>query len=202
MGYKRTTEPTSEPITTAEAKSHCRVDHTADDTYIDTLIATARRWCEDYRNTTAFTTTWTLKLDCFPSRDSYYGSLETGRIDLPMPPVASVTSVAYIDDNGDSQTVSASDYTLDNSGTLRASIYPAHGVTWPSTRAQRGAVTVVYVAGAAATGAIPPTFKHAVKLLVGHWYENREGVLTGTISKEIEFSVKALLDMEDASVVG
>ena len=202
MGYKRTTEPTSEPITTAEAKTHCRVDHTADDTYIDTLIATARRWCEDYRNTTAFTTTWTLKLDCFPSRDSYYGSLDTGRIDLPRPPVASVTSVAYIDDNGDSQTVSASDYTLDNSGTLRASIYPAYGVTWPSTRAQRGAVTVVYVAGAATTGAIPATFKQAVKLLVGHWYENREGVLTGTISKEIEFSVKALLDMEDASVVG
>lgn len=202
MGYRRTTEPTSEPITTAEAKTHCRVDHTADDTFIDTLISTARRWCEDYRNSTAYTTTWTLKLDCFPSRDAAYGSLETGRIDLPRPPIASVTSVAYVDSDGNNQTVSASDYVLDNSGNMSGAIYPAYGVSWPSPREQKNAVTVVYVAGHATTAAISPAFKHAVKLLVGHWYENREGVLTGTISKEIEFAVKALLDQEDCSTVG
>lgn len=33
----------------------------------------------------------------------------------------------------------------------------------------------------------------AVKLIVGHWNENREAVLTGTISKEIEFAVESLV---------
>lgn len=202
MGYKRTTEPTSEPITTAEAKSHCRVDHTADDTLIDTYISAARRWCEDWQNRTAYTTTWTLKLDCFPDRDTGVGAQRAARIDLPRGPVASVTSIVYVDSDGNNQTIDASDYVLDNSGTMGNSVYPAYGEVWPTPRNQPNCVTVVYVAGAATTGAIPATFKQAVKLLVGHWYENRESVLVGTISKEIEFAATALLAMEDASTVG
>jgi hypothetical protein len=31
---------------------------------------------------------------------------------------------------------------------------------------------------------------------VAHWYEYRGAVLTGTISKEIEFAVKSLLDSQ------
>lgn len=33
----------------------------------------------------------------------------------------------------------------------------------------------------------------AVKLLVGHWYENRESVTIGGISKKLEFSLDAIL---------
>jgi hypothetical protein len=35
--------------------------------------------------------------------------------------------------------------------------------------------------------------KHAIKLLVAHWFRNREAVLVGTISKDMEKAVDALL---------
>lgn len=32
-----------------------------------------------------------------------------------------------------------------------------------------------------------------VKLLINHWYSNREGVVIGTISKEMEFSLRSII---------
>lgn len=32
-------------------------------------------------------------------------------------------------------------------------------------------------------------YKIAVKLLIGHWYENRSAVVVGTVSKDLEFSL-------------
>lgn len=48
----------------------------------------------------------------------------------------------------------------------------------------------------AGEGAVPPavnnTQKHAARLLVGHWYENREGVVEGSLS-EAPMAVRMLL---------
>lgn len=41
--------------------------------------------------------------------------------------------------------------------------------------------------------AAPEDIKQAVKLLVGNWFENREGVIIGTITTELELAVKMLL---------
>lgn len=42
-------------------------------------------------------------------------------------------------------------------------------------------------------GEIPRAAKRAMLMLLAHWYRNRESVIAGTISKEIEFSVDACL---------
>ena len=42
-------------------------------------------------------------------------------------------------------------------------------------------------------GVVPEKAKQAIKLLCGHWYENRESVLVGSISKQLEFTLTALL---------
>ena len=57
----------------------------------------------------------------------------------------------------------------------------------------RSSTHVTYVAGGATAGEIDPRVKQAVLLMIGHWYENREAVLTGTISKEVEHAVQALM---------
>ena len=42
-------------------------------------------------------------------------------------------------------------------------------------------------------GEVPSRVLQAIRLLVGHWYANRESVVTGTTATEIPFTVKALL---------
>lgn len=76
---------------------------------------------------------------------------------------------------------------------------PAIGAEWPSTICEPGAVTVTcqagYAADAEASEGIPDDIKVAGKLLVGHWYMNREGV--GRDMSELPLSVSALLGPYD-----
>ena len=41
---------------------------------------------------------------------------------------------------------------------------------------------------------MPAPIMHAIKLLVGHWYQNREAVSVGVAVAELPRAVKALLD--------
>jgi len=38
--------------------------------------------------------------------------------------------------------------------------------------------------------------KHAVKMLVAHWYENRRAVVTGTTPVQVPIAVESLLSVE------
>ena len=181
-GLALVTAPTVEPISTAEAKAHLRVDISEDDTYIDTLIKASRTYCENFLFRRLINSTWDLYLDCFPSI-----------LLLPYPPASSVTSITYVDGAGDSQTLATTEYATD----IRqepARIIPAYGKSWPSIRGQNNAVTVRYVAGyGAAATAVPAAIIHAMKLLIGNWYEQRESVIVGTIATKTPDAVENLL---------
>lgn len=43
-------------------------------------------------------------------------------------------------------------------------------------------------------GVLPAPLLHAIKLMIGNFYENREPVLVGTISAALPFSFEYLLD--------
>jgi len=183
MTFIVTTAPNTEPVTTAEVKTHLRIDHALDDAYIVTLIALARQYVEDYTRRALFTQTITAKYDRFSSCFL-----------LERPMLQSVTSIAYIDTAGSSQTLATANYTVDIASTP-ARITLAYGYTWPSTRDITNAVTIVYVAGWATTAAIPPPLRHALLMMVGHWYENRESVVNSiAIPKIMPFAVQSLLD--------
>jgi uncharacterized phiE125 gp8 family phage protein len=64
-----------------------------------------------------------------------------------------------------------------------------------STSAGGSAIDLSGGTGAFFIGEIPASVKTAMKLLVGHWYENRETVNIGNITSTLEFTVKALLGM-------
>ena len=183
LSYTLSTGPASEPMTTAEAKAHLRVDHTDDDTYIDTLIASARQHVEQVTGRILVNQTWVAKADRF-----------TELFELRHNPISSVSSITYVDVDGASQTATDSLYTVDTDH-LPARVYLAYNQSWPSTRSQRNAVTITYVAGyGSASTNVDAALIHAVKFLVGHWYENREPVVLGTISTNIPITVKRLLD--------
>lgn len=260
MGLIQTIEPGAEPISLAEAKDHLRLEGYADeDTLVGGIRSAARAYVETFTTRQVVTASWQLTLDWFPSV-----------IELPHPPLQTVTSITYVDTAGDTQTLATSVYTVDNTG-LIGRIYPAYNQSWPSTRSQPNAVTVTYVAGyatpftavaatdvltwdgatpvdaethylttsggedgalpaplavrtrywvrdttgvtcklaassggAAVTitttgtgthfiGRIPENIIQAMKLLIGHYWENREGVVTGTIATELPLAVENLL---------
>lgn len=184
MPFALSSAPATEPVTTAELKSHLRVDSTDEDTLIASLGTAARQYVEEQTRRALVTQTWVLKLDEFPESD--------GEILLPRPPLVSVSSVTYVDTAGSTQTLSSSVYSVDTTDTP-GRITLAYDQTWPTVRDQRNAITVTYVAGYGAASAVPDALKAAIKLLVGHWFTNREGVVTGTIATEIPMAVDALL---------
>lgn len=166
---KVTTEPESEPITLDEAKIHLRVSHDDEDELITILIQAAREIIEQSLNRSLITQTRTIKLDYFP---------RCNHIVLPYGPISSQADnieVTYIDENEDSQTLSADDYWVDSSSNIPKIVVKN---SWPSTFTMPNAVTVEYVAGYGEAVAVPKAIKQAIYLRLGHLYENRESVLT------------------------
>ena len=159
-------------VTTAEAKTHMRVDHSTDDTYIDTLIDVATTQVQAETGFKLLDQAVELRADSF--RDD--GLLDPRNADimrLRVGPVSAVTSVKYDDGDDSEQTFSSSSYwedILSVPGRVRVK------TQWPETRDKIAAVRVRLQVGYATASVVPEHFKLAVKLLVGHWYENREEV--------------------------
>jgi len=191
-GLKLVTGPSVEPVTLSEAKTHMRVDHDDEDSLISALIVAARERIdgkEGILNRAIIQQTWELTLDDeFPDE-----------IEIPLPPLQSVSSITYVDTDGDTQTLAADQYRVIDS-VEPARIVPANDVTWPTPREQTEAIMVKFVAGHEDSGAspqdladnVPQVIKQAILLTVSHWYEHREAVHMGT-SESLPMGVDALL---------
>lgn len=151
------TGPTQEPVTLAEARAQCRVDHVLEDAKIAGYIVAARELVEGMTGRALAVQTFELTLDDFPR----------WTIHLPRAPVTSITSIAYTDSAGSPQTVAAGDYLLDASQ-LIARITPAYGKAWPASRGDAGNVKVRFVAGEAQP---PESLRLAVRLKVESLYD-------------------------------
>jgi len=186
MALTLITPAAEEPITVAEAKASpsLRVATATDDTAIGTLITTARKLAETYTLHALVTQTWELVLDGFP----------TGGIIVPMPPLQSVSSIKYIDGNGDEQTLDALLYSVDDDS-IPGLIVPAYGETWPVTRDEVNAVRVRFVAGFGDASDVPEDIKSWIKIMVGTMYDNPQGIVVGqTVMSIPRTFVDGLLD--------
>lgn len=182
------TGPTLEPLSVAVVKAHARITTDAEDALVAALISNARQVVEEDDNLALLTQTWEYSLDAFPSvtRDN-----PDGTIVLPRPPVQSVTSITYTDEDGVAQTHSASLYTLD-SRSFPGRIVPAYDEAWPSTRAVPNAVIVKYVAGFGGDEAdVPERIRQAMLIMIATGLEHREDLVTGTIVAQLR-SVRSL----------
>ncbi len=169
-----------EPITLAEVRQHLRLpDNEVEDTLLVSLITTARSYCEHYTRRALAEQTLEVYLDRFPISDL---------IELPCPPLQSVTEIGYKDSNGEEMILSPSDYLVDVD-CEPGRILPVVGTNWPVfTPYPASPVRIRFVAG---YEDLPISIRLAMLLLVGHWYENREA--TGNASSVIDFSVHSLL---------
>jgi uncharacterized phiE125 gp8 family phage protein len=166
--------PTVEPVTVDELKLHCRINGTAEDTLLPIYIAAARAKAEGELGRALVHQTWRQRLDQFGSRDAQ--GCVTSEIRLEKPQVRSVTSVTYIDPNGDEQTLAADRYALDSS-TLPGWLLPADGMDWPETADVINAVSIDFVAGFGAdASSVPADVRAWILLTAAFLYANREAM--------------------------
>jgi uncharacterized phiE125 gp8 family phage protein len=182
------------PVSVADAKEHLRiVDTTEDDAYVGQLVDAATTWCEDYCDRTFADKEYTVAFDDF------FGT----RIELPRPPVrlnavssGATVTISYVDTGGATQTLTFSqsgtqEFRLDRDH-VPALVYPLYLGVWPSVRLDDKAVQITYLAGYGGAANVPTPAKHAIKMLVGHWYLSREAV--GNAGQNVPMGVAALLE--------
>jgi uncharacterized phiE125 gp8 family phage protein len=170
--------------------------YSAEDTLISDFIKAVRTWCQDYQGFSYITQTWDLSLLDWPRGQNY--------IELPYSPLQSAPLapvVTYYDTDDVATVWAATNYLVDtdfNPGRIVLN----YGGTWPTEtlRLSKG-VVIRYVAGYGLTGAsVPDEIKLALKMLVGHFYENREATFNQAL-KEVPLA-RELLDINKVNWFG
>jgi uncharacterized phiE125 gp8 family phage protein len=182
--YSLTTPPASEPVTLDEAKLFARVDGTADDALVTSLIVTARQNVEGQTGRSFIDQTRTATLDFLPNANEY---------ELAFRPISSVTSIKAYNDDGTFEGLDVgTDIIVDQANARIALKADAASITGDR---QMNVFEIVYVAGYGATAAaVPEWAKTAIKMLVSTWYENRESVAIGTTANKIPLNVQLIID--------
>lgn len=180
MGLVRTVSPAAQPLELAELAAYLKIPEEQLGTasvqaYLTGLLNGAVECCERVARRALITQTWQLTLDGFCDERNFavYDCRRGWLIEAPRPPLIAVTSIQYVDNDGATQTLAASEYQVD-AKEEPGRILQAYGRTWPSTRDQANAVTVTYTAGYGASGtSVPDEIKARLKAHCAYCHENR-----------------------------
>lgn len=188
MHTRVVTQPTYLPVTMAEARQWCRIDAdiTAHDWDLTLLIRAMTKFAENLTGRSFVQRELELILDCFPCRV----------IELPYPPLVSVSSISYLDGDGATQTLEGSPSQFQVSTSREPGhVRPLYLESWPSTRSELEAVKIRYIAGYASFSALPPELKLWMNARMATLFENREQIIIGNIVNDLPRAfVDGLLD--------
>jgi uncharacterized phiE125 gp8 family phage protein len=172
------TAPTCEPIVIADVEAHSRLGSGAiaalgETDAVNIFISAVRQRCEAITRRQLINATWDLILDGFPyNRDP---------IEIPLPPLRSITSITYIDSDGVTQTLSSSLYRVICEGTVitpncqPGKVFPIVNTSWPVTIQDFETVIITFAAGYGTAGsAVPQGIKNWLLMNIANLWENRE----------------------------
>jgi len=180
--YIRRVDATVEPLSTADAKSFLRVVDSAEDSDVDRCVKAAREHLEAWTSRLFITQTWDYFTDDF-----------TESLCLYKAPIASISSVKYIDYSGTLVTLDPSRYQQDLTSEP-ARLAPVYAMPWPVTRRDLNAVQVRFIAGYGADGsAVPTNYLQALRYCTKHFYDNRDMVISGVIATEVPKTLDAVV---------
>lgn len=186
--------PPGQLVSLELAKQHLRIDHDDDDQLIELYLAAAQAMIDgpggwlgrcvgvqelELRFDGFVTPIWGWNYDSgglfWGASPDYYSVFNAawpaGRVRLPFPPLVSVTSVTYEDQDGQMQELPSANYLATDEG-----LDAAFGTTFPSGRWEANAVRVRYQAGYPTP---PSSIVAAILLMIGDLYDNRATVETG-----------------------
>lgn len=183
MALVMTSAPVSEPLTVEEAKAHLRVDGTAEDVLIGSLILTSRLHIESALSLALIDQAWTLQLDHWPRGND---------IEIPLSPLKAVTGVRVRTASGDWLTVPSTSYLVDLASKPPRLVWNA--ATRPDPGVLTAGIEIGFDAGFGPAAAhVPAPIRHALLLLIAHWYERREAVEIGSGAARVPEAVSDLI---------
>ncbi len=161
-GLTLVTPPSAEPVTVADAKAHSRISIDTDDSQVAGFISAARAYCESRICRSLLPQTWRLALRHWPGRSYATGPRDFSTlaeyhrfnfIELPRPPIRSITSFTYTDVSGNVFSMSqgysnaVGNYLLDADSEPARIYLPFSGI-WPTTILAPGSpIQITYVGG-------------------------------------------------------
>lgn len=167
MTITELTPPVGEPLTLAETKAHLRIDGSAEDDLISSLIRTAREHLERETGLALLTSTFRLYLDDWPP---------SRVIQIAKGPVQTIEAVTVYDADGLPGDVDASGFVLDGGARPARLVLPLQPVPGQAING----IEIDFTAGFGATGAdVPDTLKRAMLLHAALLYEFRGAVAPG-----------------------
>ncbi|HEV7259720.1 MAG TPA: phage head-tail connector protein [Bosea sp. (in: a-proteobacteria)] len=160
------TPPALEPVSLAEAKIFLRLDQSAEDDLLATLITAARLMVEAASGRLLVDQAWRVVIDRWP---------DGGEIRLPLSPVSAITAARVYDVLGTAQPVAPGALQLDT--VADPPVIRLAGEV-PEIGRPRGAIEIDVVAGFAPTAAaVPALLRQAVLRLAARWFEQRGDVV-------------------------
>jgi len=183
---------------------------TPDDALVDTLIAMATSQVEVITEYQLNTTSYRQYFNGWPTQ-TIIGSVKSNKvIELLKPPLISVESVKYLDEDNVEQTIASSNYTVANNQFTSSCIVFNHDFVLP--RVEQNLVDTVYIdftcgweGWNSGVPGVKEEFIMAIKLMVNEIYEHRlfnlEGEMTGTL-QENSFAMQILNSLNINSPTG
>jgi uncharacterized phiE125 gp8 family phage protein len=183
LAYSVTTDSASEPLTKTEVRFQLKNESiTSDDDLLDIYIKAARQMVEERTNTALISKTIQQQFEDFPAITE---NNPLGAFELIVPPLISVTTLAYKDADGADQTIDATNFDV-NTLVQPGMVAPVADYTWPTAYDGLYPITITYLAGYATAAAVPFPLKQAMLLTIAHWYRNRVDT-PRTLSSQAEF---------------
>lgn len=168
----------SDPVSLEQIKAHLRVTSTADDGILTAYLGAAVASLDVGGELGAAISVQTID-----------ESLQSTTRDvwLSVAPARDLVSVTYYDTDNALQTAPLRDFALYKSADKAF----VRSDNWPATYDRPDAVAIRYTAG---HDTAPADLCHAIKLIVGHWYENRSDTSELTL-KEIPRAASHLIGL-------
>lgn len=191
-GLKRITAPSTEPVSSTEAKLWTKQSGSGDDDIFTALIQSAREMTEDYCQRAWITQTWEYMIDAIPDNGdaddwkirynwplSLPAPTGTGDyIEIPRPPLIAISSIKYYNSANTEATFAAASYTTDTWGIgQRGRVYLNTGYSWPTDLRDRNAILITFSAGYGAAAAVPAAVKVAMRQIIEATYDERGGAI-------------------------
>jgi len=179
--YRLVTGPSTEPLTYAEVKAYLRLNDDSEQTFVTSLITAARGIVEGH--------TWMPLISQVQAMQFDKDELSQLIVNINKAPLISVDSVTYYDNNNALATLSASSYESDvysTPGRFRLKVVPF-------VYDRMNALQVNFTCGYANAASVPQPIKQAMYMIIGHLYENRQDVVTGTQVNEMPKGSEYLL---------